>query len=128
MAARPWWRGVGGGKFAVVPVWVVVVVASGCAAPGPLTAPSIAGRWNCESYGELIVFDQAHYALSTTDESGHFRLAFDDHEIIFEPDGPLAGEIGRWDPPSEQLEIGPSTDAATCTLAGPAPSIPVPGH
>lgn len=107
---------------------MVMLVTFGCARPAASTPQAFAGRWDCGSYGELIVFDRAHYALTSTNQSGHFSFASDGHEFTFGPDGPLEGEVGRWNASSGQLELGPAADASSCTFAGPAPSVPLSGH
>jgi hypothetical protein len=105
----------------------VVLVAFGCARPALLTPQPIAGRWDCGSYGELIVFDRPHYTPTSTNEIGHFSFAANGHEFTFEPDGPLEGEIGRWKCILRAAgSFGPVADASSCTFAGPGPRFPSP--
>jgi hypothetical protein len=105
-------------------VFAAAAAGAGCSAAGPeptYVAPPIVGRWSCGQIGELVIVDLGHYAISSGTGSGHFIITLD-HEIAFEPDGPLAGEVGRWNTASGQLEIGPASGPVTCIVKGPAPS------
>ena len=87
-----------------------------CAGPAVMerTVVPLAGVWSCPEVGDLVVVDLGHYTLPATDKWGHFEIDLQ-HQLHFQDDGPLRGEMGRWDPDAEQLVLGGPLNGRPCT-------------